>query len=62
MAANRSVLLRRLLPPFLLVSCLAIAAVTPGCSGGAGDGSPSSLAARQVAVSDSEIATPRRRA
>jgi nitrite reductase (NO-forming) len=57
MAVNRSVILERLLPPFLLVSCLAVAAATTGCSGRAGDDGPSSLAARQAAVSDSEIAT-----
>jgi nitrite reductase (NO-forming) len=57
MAANRSVIMKRLLPLFLLASCLAVAAATTGCSGGAGDGGASSLAARQAAVSDSEIAT-----
>lgn len=57
MAVDRSVILRRLLPPFLLVSCIVVAAATTGCSGGGGDSGPSSLAARQAAVSDSEIAT-----
>jgi nitrite reductase (NO-forming) len=56
MAAYRSGILKRLLPLFLLVGCLA-AAAAGGCSGGAGDGAATSLAARQAVVSDSEIAT-----
>jgi nitrite reductase (NO-forming) len=58
MAVKRSVIAQRLVPLIAIVSCFAIAASTTGCSGGGtGDGNPSSLAARQVAVSDSEIAT-----
>ena len=57
MAANFSVISKRLVLPAALTLCGALAALISGCSGGgAGNGSPSAYAARQIAVSDSEVA------
>ena len=57
MVAQQSVMPKQLVLLFALVLGIAFLAATTGCSGGAGDAKPSSLAAHQAAVSDSEIAT-----
>jgi nitrite reductase (NO-forming) len=57
MAATSSVRSHHPTPPLALFALLALAWAGAGCSGESSPGSPTSLAAHSIAVSDSEVAT-----